>query len=193
MRFFLCRGIDGLSFKEFKQFQIKPKSHTKGQHGIMINFINPENGGYCNATFLPEVAGDNNWTKEHTVNELIKKAGYWPNDGVIQPWVYGIIQSQRYQSAMTKMNYREYEKMKMDRGEAVYMGGGGGQSVQNYGGVQMDQQMQQQQQQQGLVMGQQHYGPPIYAGSQQQGMQQQQQQQFDGGGGIPMQQQIATS
>lgn len=42
-----------------------------GKHGITINF-----GSYYSATFLPEVAEEQNWDQKKTVEALIRKAGY---------------------------------------------------------------------------------------------------------------------
>ncbi|ORM40704.1 Uncharacterized protein BXIN_2375 [Babesia sp. Xinjiang] len=51
-----------------------PYDWVVGKHGIMITF--EHEGKEYNATYLPEVAQENGLTKEATLNQLIRKAGY---------------------------------------------------------------------------------------------------------------------
>eukprot|EP00298_Acanthocystis_sp_HF-20_P030106 c9160_g1_i1.p1 GENE.c9160_g1_i1~~c9160_g1_i1.p1 ORF type:complete len:195 (+),score=51.85 c9160_g1_i1:50-634(+) len=78
-----------------------------GVHGITINF--QVNGRNYSATYLPEVAHEQNWTKDECLESLMKKAGY---RGKITP---DIIQTSvsvtRYQSAKTSLSYSEYITM----------------------------------------------------------------------------------
>ncbi len=45
-----------------------------GKHGIEIFF--EEDGEEYSATFLPEVAADENWSKDETLKHLIRKSGF---------------------------------------------------------------------------------------------------------------------
>lgn len=47
-----------------------------GQHGLIIEFIDPDLNCRRSATFLPEVAAEQGWTQEETIDALISKAGY---------------------------------------------------------------------------------------------------------------------
>lgn len=44
-----------------------------GKHGIEIFF--EEDGEEYSGTFLPEVAGEENWSKEETLKHLVRKTG----------------------------------------------------------------------------------------------------------------------
>jgi AMMECR1 domain-containing protein len=45
-----------------------------GRHGIVIDAT--FKGKYYSATFLPEVAAEEKWSKEETLKQLIRKAGF---------------------------------------------------------------------------------------------------------------------
>lgn len=51
---------------------------TLGSHGIRISFIH--RGRRYGATYLPDVAVEQGWTKEETVESLMRKAG-WDGGG----------------------------------------------------------------------------------------------------------------
>lgn len=44
-----------------------------GLHGIIINFSDPYNGARLNATYLPEVAQEQGWTKLEALQSLVRK------------------------------------------------------------------------------------------------------------------------
>jgi AMMECR1 domain-containing protein len=46
-----------------------------GQHGLIIEFTDPVLSCKRTATFLPEVAGDQGWSKQQCIEALIRKAG----------------------------------------------------------------------------------------------------------------------
>ena len=71
-----------------------------GKHGIDINI-----DGYS-ATFLPEVASEQNWTKEETLKHLVRKAGY---SGKFDKSTIDRIRLERYQSSKCKATYDEYK------------------------------------------------------------------------------------
>ena len=71
-----------------------------GKHGIEIQF-DKGNQNYS-GTFLPEVAEEQQWTKEDTLKHLIKKAGFYGglND------VLKDIKLTTYESSKTKLSYQ---------------------------------------------------------------------------------------
>ena len=73
---------------------------TVGVHGIMINFQ-----GHYSATYLPEVAKEQHWTRKEAVDSLIRKAGY---NGQIDKNLYARISCTRYQSSKVSVTYDEY-------------------------------------------------------------------------------------
>ncbi|CAN0297307.1 unnamed protein product, partial [Ectocarpus sp. 13 AM-2016] len=46
-----------------------------GVHGIVIKF-NDDRGSSYSATFLPEVAAEQGWSRKVTLSRLVRKAGY---------------------------------------------------------------------------------------------------------------------
>ena len=82
-----------------------------GINGIIINFKSPITGMETSATYLPEVAPDNNWDKKQTLINLIRKAGYYGGDfdNVIKS-----IKLKRYKTSKYYCNYKQYKKWKTD-------------------------------------------------------------------------------
>ena len=76
-----------------------------GKHGIDIDFT--VNGRNYSATFLPEVAEDENWDKKTTLIYLIDKAGY---NGKLEN-ILDKIKLRKYQSIKCTISYEEYKKM----------------------------------------------------------------------------------
>ena len=74
-----------------------------GKHGIRL-FID----GYS-ATYLPEVASEQGWTKEETLESLARKAGYPKR---FDSSLYSRARVQRYQSAKLKVTWDEYQAAK---------------------------------------------------------------------------------
>ena len=77
-----------------------------GKHGIEIDF--DVNGREYGATFLPEVAEEENWDQKTTLKYLIRKAGY---NGKLET-IYDKIHTRRYQSIKCNVTYDEYKKSK---------------------------------------------------------------------------------
>jgi len=75
-----------------------------GKHGIIINFRGPD-GVKRNATYLPEVASEQDWDHYETLKSLIRKAGY--KGSVSKDFLKGI-KTTRYQSSKTKAHYKDY-------------------------------------------------------------------------------------
>lgn len=76
---------------------------TVGTHGIMIKFMVA--GRSYSATYLPEVAKDQNWTIAQTVSSLVQKAGY---HGALTPEILRSIHCTRYQSSKCRITYAQY-------------------------------------------------------------------------------------
>jgi uncharacterized protein (TIGR00296 family) len=77
-----------------------------GVHGITIELVE-KNVSY-DATFLPEVAHEQRWTKEETLTHLLRKAGY---SGKLKD-VQSKIKLERYQSSKCELSYQEYFELK---------------------------------------------------------------------------------
>jgi len=73
-----------------------------GVHGISID-LEYNNRSY-GATFLPEVASEQGWTKEQTLRHLLRKAGFNGNLKDVQDK----IEVERYQSSKSELSYKEY-------------------------------------------------------------------------------------
>ncbi|EIE26356.1 hypothetical protein COCSUDRAFT_12481 [Coccomyxa subellipsoidea C-169] len=76
---------------------------TVGIHGLIIDFFVAR----CqrSATFLPEVAGHERWTREETIDSLIAKAGYV---GPVTPALRASLTVTRYQSSAASLTYDQY-------------------------------------------------------------------------------------
>jgi len=79
-----------------------------GKHGIIIDFDDAD-GSNRNATYLPEVAPEQQWNKTETLRSLIRKAGY---EGQISEELFAKIRTTRYQSSQTKLSYKDYQQRK---------------------------------------------------------------------------------
>lgn len=75
-----------------------------GKHGIRIEFYT-ERGEKRSATFLPEVAVEQGWTKVETIDFLLKKGGF---KGKITTEVRQSILLTRYQSEKITVSYNDY-------------------------------------------------------------------------------------
>ncbi|THG05692.1 hypothetical protein TEA_028291 [Camellia sinensis var. sinensis] len=76
-----------------------------GKHGIIIEFTDPDYNTRRNATYLPEVAAHEGWTKMEAIDSLMRKAGY---NGTINESIRKRIRLTRYQSTLFTMNYSDY-------------------------------------------------------------------------------------
>ncbi|XP_071738828.1 uncharacterized protein At2g38710-like [Rutidosis leptorrhynchoides] len=75
------------------------------KHGIIIEFVDPDNKTRRNATYLPDVAAQEGWTKIEAIDSLMRKAGF---NGTITESVRKRIQLTRYQSTLFTMHYGDY-------------------------------------------------------------------------------------
>ncbi|OVA06032.1 AMMECR1 domain [Macleaya cordata] len=86
------------------------------KHGIIIEFTDPDYNVRRSATYLPEIAAHEGWTKIETIDSLMRKAGY---NGTITESLRKRIHLTRYQSTIYTMHYSEYVAyVKRTRGEA---------------------------------------------------------------------------
>ncbi|EPE05225.1 ammecr1 family protein [Ophiostoma piceae UAMH 11346] len=86
-----------------------------GKHGLRISFGSGSGRQQYGATYLPDVAPEQGWTKEETVDSLMRKAG-WQNPAgrsrgaASQPWTQvASFKTVRYQGAKTSLPYAEYK------------------------------------------------------------------------------------
>lgn len=78
-----------------------------GKNGIIIKFSVDSNS--FNATYLPEIAIEQNWTKEEALESLIRKSGY---NGIIDDKLYKSISLTTYESSKNTLTFAEWKKMK---------------------------------------------------------------------------------
>ncbi|KAL0229572.1 hypothetical protein GEMRC1_014189 [Eukaryota sp. GEM-RC1] len=74
-----------------------------GKHGIIIEFSVGK--VQYHATFLPEVAAEQNWTKRDTLRQLIAKSGYFGH----AEDVYDDIKLVRYESVKLGCTYDDWK------------------------------------------------------------------------------------
>ncbi len=77
-----------------------------GVHGIQIEYTHK--GSEYQGTFLPEVASEQNWTREDTLKNLIRKSGCYENYKDILPK----IKLTSYESSKLSMSFEEYSQLK---------------------------------------------------------------------------------
>ncbi|CAI0395886.1 unnamed protein product [Linum tenue] len=76
-----------------------------GVHGMIIEFTDPNSHTRRSATYLPEVAAHEGWTKLEAIESLMRKASY---NGVITESLRKSIKLTRYQSTLFTMTYSDY-------------------------------------------------------------------------------------
>ncbi|KAJ0964357.1 hypothetical protein J5N97_029479 [Dioscorea zingiberensis] len=76
-----------------------------GNHGLIIEFTDPDYNTRCSATYLPEVAANEDWTKTDTIDSLMRKAGY---NGPVTESLRKRVHLTRYQSTLYTMHYTDY-------------------------------------------------------------------------------------
>ncbi|KAK4642401.1 hypothetical protein QC761_508490 [Podospora bellae-mahoneyi] len=76
-----------------------------GKHGIRISFY--ERGRRYGATYLPDVATEQGWTKEETLVSLMRKAGW---SGKEEGWEGVDLRVVRYQGRKEKLEYEAYKE-----------------------------------------------------------------------------------
>jgi len=76
-----------------------------GTHGLRISFYH--HGKRYGATYLPDVAVEQGWTKEETIVSLMRKAGWV---GRKERWQEVDLDVVRYQGRKEKLEYGEYKR-----------------------------------------------------------------------------------
>ncbi|KAI0121920.1 AMMECR1 domain-containing protein [Daldinia grandis] len=76
-----------------------------GTHGLRISFY--ERGRRYGATYLPDVAAEQGWTKEETLVSLMRKAGW---AGRKEKWQTVDLKVVRYQGKKKSLLYSEYKR-----------------------------------------------------------------------------------
>ncbi|KAM3178851.1 AMME syndrome candidate protein 1 protein [Hymenolepis weldensis] len=89
--------IDFEDAADYKDWQI-------GVHGIRIEFVT-ERGSQRSATYLPEVAVEQGWNHEETIDSLLRKGGY---RGTITESVRSSVHLTRYKSDKIQVHASEY-------------------------------------------------------------------------------------
>lgn len=103
-----------------------------GTHGIRISFVH--RGRRYGATYLPDVAVEQGWSKEETVESLMRKAG-WDGGSAARrllragngaaPWdQVGDFRTVRYQGLKASASYAEWQEwrdwvLSLDDGEEI--------------------------------------------------------------------------
>lgn len=82
-----------------------------GVHGVQIDFDDPVTHRHFSATFLPEVAREQGWSHEETIEELVHKSGY---RGAITTQLKQRIRMTRYQSEKASLTYDAYVALRAD-------------------------------------------------------------------------------
>ena len=111
---------------------------TLGTHGVRISFIH--RGRRYGATYLPDVATEQGWTKEETIESLMRKAGWDGGAGSaarkllrgasstpfgMKPWEQvSDFKTIRYQGLKAKAGYEEWQEwrnwvLSLDDGRAI--------------------------------------------------------------------------
>ena len=76
-----------------------------GTHGLIIDFRDPATSAPRRATYLPEIAAREGWTRRYAVESLIRKAGY---DGAIGEGLLKALRVTRYRSSPLTRRWDEY-------------------------------------------------------------------------------------
>nr|GMD52796.1 AMMECR1 protein [Ipomoea batatas] len=76
-----------------------------GKHGIIIEFTDPDYNTKRSATYLPDVAAHEGWTRTEAIDSLMRKAGY---NGTITESLRKKIRLTRYQSTLFTLRYSDY-------------------------------------------------------------------------------------
>jgi uncharacterized protein (TIGR00296 family) len=85
-----------------------PMDWELGVHGLKVSFYHHHKR--YGATYLPDVAVEQGWTKEETLLSLMRKAGWW---GRREKWrEVGDLKVVKYQGKKESVDYEEYRKWK---------------------------------------------------------------------------------
>lgn len=116
---FRDRRFDPVTAAELPHLQVcvslltnfEPADHAHdwlvGKHGITIEF--PHHGRDWNATYLPEIAAEQEWDQQRTIQQLVRKSGC---QAQVTPALLESISVTRYQSSKCKLTYTDYLQMR---------------------------------------------------------------------------------
>ena len=76
-----------------------------GVHGLIVDFRDPGSGASRSATYLPEIAAREGWTRRYTVESLVRKAGY---EGAVGAPLLASLRVTRYRSSPLTRAYADY-------------------------------------------------------------------------------------
>ncbi|CAK7216993.1 hypothetical protein SEUCBS140593_003054 [Sporothrix eucalyptigena] len=88
---------------DFETARGGPEDWELGKHGLRISFV--VNGFQYGSTYLPDVAVEQGWTKEQTVLNLMRKAGW---SGRRDSWRKVNLRIVRYQGRKKSLTYRKF-------------------------------------------------------------------------------------
>ncbi|CAK7236790.1 hypothetical protein SBRCBS47491_009757 [Sporothrix bragantina] len=88
---------------DFEQARGGVEDWELGKHGLRISFV--YNGFQYGSTYLPDVAVEQGWTKEQTVLNLMRKAGW---TGRRDSWRKVNLRIVRYQGRKKSLTYRKF-------------------------------------------------------------------------------------
>lgn len=91
------------------------KDWVVGVHGVVLNFQGETSQQYS-ATYLPEVAQQQQWDHHQAISSLIRKAGF---KGTIDLELLGRLRCTRYQSSKVKLTFDEYAQICHNQGRPV--------------------------------------------------------------------------
>lgn len=80
-----------------------------GEHGLILEIQEPRGSHSYRATFLPEIAAEQGWTREQTIRSLVRKSGY---SGSLERTT---IKMTRYRTKHHSLTYPEYVAIKAHR------------------------------------------------------------------------------
>ncbi|KAK9841822.1 hypothetical protein WJX81_005232 [Elliptochloris bilobata] len=81
---------------------------TVGVHGLIVEFTDPAAHCHRSATFLPEVAAHEGWSRQQTVDALVRKAGF---AGLVLPSLRSALRLVRYRSSARTLSYAAWRTM----------------------------------------------------------------------------------
>ncbi|KAJ2688508.1 hypothetical protein H4R19_006562 [Coemansia spiralis] len=76
-----------------------------GSHGVWIEFRMPGSSRKRTATYLPEIAAEQGWSKEETIDNLLRKGGY---EHAITKATLDAVKLTRYKSHKAHLSFDEY-------------------------------------------------------------------------------------
>lgn len=94
---------------DFSQSSREPLDWTLGKHGIRISFTS--HSRRLGATYLPDVAKEQGWTKEETMVSLMRKAGWNGSSGSwMKTWREGRGELITYEGKQVGLSYDEWRE-----------------------------------------------------------------------------------